>query len=77
MVSMGYYTVTAPCCNCKNIFSFHPNKVPSIRINGIREPICKTCVDRSNVERKEKGMPLITYTSDAYQVVHDENEMNW
>jgi hypothetical protein len=74
---MGYVTVTGICYGCKKPFSFHPNKVPSIRINGVREPICKDCVDRVNPLRKKKGLPPITYCADAYSVGQDENEINW
>ena len=67
---MGVFTFTGICVSCKKGFSFHPNKVPSL--NG--QPICKNCVDRANIIRKEKGLPPIPYESDAYQESFDEEE---
>ena len=70
---MAYVTVTGSCFACKKLFCFHPNKVVSL--NG--EPICKECVDKANPIRKEKGLPPITYASDAYQSGQDEEEIDW
>lgn len=71
---MGYITVTGVCLACGKIFSFHPNKVPSLK----GEPICKSCIDdRINPLRISKGLPPITYTKDAYSVGQDENEISW
>ena len=54
----------------KKLFTFHPNKVPSI--NG--QPICQECVDKPNPIRISKELPPITYAEDAYKTVLDENE---
>lgn len=67
---MGIYTFTGPCFCCGKPFSFHPNKVPSIR----GAPICKDCVDKVNKIRAEKGLSLITYEPDAYKHCFDEEE---
>lgn len=67
---MGTYSFTGICMCCGRLFSFHPNKVPSL--NG--EPICKACVDKANEIRKQKGLPLITYAEDAYKQSLDEEE---
>jgi len=69
---MAYVTFTGICMSCKKLFSFHPNKVPSL--NG--KPICKDCVDKANVIRKQKGLPLIPYAKDAYKQALDEEEDN-
>jgi hypothetical protein len=34
---MGYYLVFAPCVGCGNLFGFNPEKVPSIRVDGVRQ----------------------------------------
>jgi len=73
---MGFVSIIGMCVSCKRMFSFHPNKVPSLTVNGTREPICKTCVDRANVLRKQKGLPPITYSDDAYEGA-DETEIDW
>jgi hypothetical protein len=38
------------------------------------QPICKTCVDKANIIRKDRGLPPIPYASDAYQESFDEEE---
>jgi len=73
---MGYVMVTGYCVCCNKLFSFNPNKVPSIRIDGSREPICKICVDRVNPTRKKHGLDPIVPLPDAYEPA-DENEVNW
>jgi len=74
---MGYISIIGQCYSCGKPFHFHPNLVPSLRINGVREPICKDCVDRANPIRKKKGLPEITYEPDAYETGQDENEIDW
>jgi len=81
-MSEGFYTVTGVCFGCERIFSFHPHKVPSIRIKdgkpdpaGDRQPICKECIDRINPIRKKNGLPEIIYASDAYDAVLEEGEI--
>ncbi|MCK5018122.1 MAG: hypothetical protein KAS32_13780 [Candidatus Peribacteraceae bacterium] len=73
---MAFVSVVGRCIGCGRPFSFHPNKVPSLTVKGIREPVCKACVDRANPIRKEKGLPPITYSEDAYSGA-DESEINW
>jgi hypothetical protein len=48
---MGYAYCTSACFGCGRLFSYNPVRVPSIRVNGNREPICQTCVDRVNPQR--------------------------
>lgn len=31
-------------------------KVPSIRVNGVREPVCRSCVERVNPVREKNGL---------------------
>lgn len=62
----GYMFASAPCIGCGNVFSFNPDLVPSVRINGVREPICQSCVDRVNPQRKAKGLPPIVPAPGAY-----------
>ena len=35
---MAYYLVFALCIGCGNLFGFNPQKVPSIRVDGVRQP---------------------------------------
>ena len=65
---MGYAFVLAPCFVCKQIFTFHPRKVPSYR----DEPICQNCIQRVNAQRKEKGLEQWPILPGAYEPCEEE-----
>jgi len=71
---MGYAFVTSRCFGCNQIISYNPVRVPSIRINGVREPVCRSCVERANPLRIKNGLPPIVIAHDAYEAV-DEQEL--
>lgn len=71
---MGVVYCTGVCFGCKRLFSFNPHRVPSIPINGVREPVCRECVDRVNPQRKANGLPPIVPFPDAYDPI-DESEL--
>jgi len=71
---MGYASVIAPCAGCGRPFYFNPHKVPSIRINGVKEPVCARCMAHVNTVRREAGVPELTVHPDAYGPL-DENEL--
>lgn len=71
---MGYVFATSECCVCKRLFCYNPNLVPSIRINGVREPICEECVNWANPERLKRGLEPITILRGAYEPC-DESEL--
>ena len=73
---MGYVMATSGCAGCGRLFNFHPNKVPSITINGTRQPVCQVCVARVNPMRKKNGLPPIVPLPGAYEAA-DENEIIW
>lgn len=73
---MGYVLVTGSCICCKRVICFSPTKVPSLPINGQREPICRECIVAANVVRKEKGLTEIRILPGAYDA-DDENEVPW
>lgn len=62
----GYMAATGPCWSCKRLFTFDPDKVPSIVVEGVKQPLCRSCVDRANALRKENGNPLIHPLPGAY-----------
>lgn len=64
---MGYMMGIGPCIGCTAIFSFNPNKVPSVEVDGKKEPICSACVKRANPMRIENGLPPIVPAPDAYE----------
>ena len=69
---MGYVVAMAPCFGCSREFPFNPMKVPSIRCNGKREPICQSCVDRINPERIANGLEPIVPLPGAYEACDEE-----
>ena len=71
---MGYAMVLGDCYGCGRPFGFNPVRVPSIRINGVRQPICQNCVARANPMRIENGLPPIEPFPDAYEPC-DEAEL--
>jgi hypothetical protein len=71
---MGYATAIGACLVCKGLFSFNPVRVPSFRVNGVKEPICQACIELANIKRKETGLQPFTYADDAYDAC-DEGEL--
>lgn len=71
---MGYMMAYSMCYGCKRDFFYHPSRVPSVRVNGHREPICQTCVDRANPLRRANGLEPIVPLPGAYEPA-DEHEV--
>jgi len=71
---MGYMMGMAPCIGCRQVFAFNPIRVPSIRVDGQREPICRNCVERVNPQRVKNGLEPIVPHPDAYEAA-DEDEV--
>jgi len=63
---MGFAFCMGGCCICKVTFNFNPDRVPSIRINGEKEPICRACHADINKLRESKGLPTFPLAQDAY-----------
>jgi hypothetical protein len=65
---MSFMLAHGCCCGCGSLFSFNPNRVPSIRVNGVREPVCQSCIERSNRIRAAANppLPLIEILPGAY-----------
>jgi hypothetical protein len=64
---MGYMVCMAPCVGCHQVFSFNPERVPSVRIRGSREPICRECVNIANPVRLKNGLEPIHVLPGAYE----------
>jgi hypothetical protein len=71
---MGYAYATSACFGCGRLFSYNPVRVPSIRHQGDRKPVCETCVERANPERIKNGLDPIVPHPEAYQPC-DESEL--
>jgi hypothetical protein len=68
---MGYAIMFGICIACKGDMHFNPHKVPSLMINGKREPICEACANRWNQLHPEAAKPI---QEGAYRHF-DENEL--
>jgi hypothetical protein len=64
---MAYMIVIGECICCERIFGFNPNWVPSVRIEGVRQPICRDCVAKANLQRSLVGTKPIPVHPDAYE----------
>ena len=64
---MGYMIATGTCINCGRLFQFNPELVPSVRVNGHREPACLACVEAANPQRRANGLEEIRIHPGAYQ----------
>ena len=71
---MAWVSVMGPCIGCRAIFTYSPTRVPSVRVNGEREPICQRCVDRVNPQRIANGLDPIVPLPGAYEA-DDESEL--
>jgi hypothetical protein len=65
---MGYMSLIAECVRCNRVFTCNPDLVPSVRINGVKEPICKDCIEPINKLRAKLGNELIKPLPGAYDV---------
>ena len=64
---MAFMFCTGVCFGCRRPFSFNPDLVPSIPINGVKEPVCADCVARVNPQRLANGLELIHVLPGAYE----------
>jgi hypothetical protein len=72
---MGYAFMTGNCWVCRKLFTFNPVRVPSIRDgSGVRQPICRNCIEMANRVRVIKGMEPFPVPGDAYEAC-DEAEL--
>jgi hypothetical protein len=68
---MGYIHVYGACLVCKVPFFYNPLHVPSLEVEGVREPICASCITQVNDDRRQRGLPPFVIHPDAY-VAEDE-----
>jgi hypothetical protein len=69
---MGYVMAMGPCCVCARVFGYNPHKVPSVRIAGVREPVCKECIYHANILRVARKEPIIEILPGAYEAMDEE-----
>jgi len=63
----GYMFAMSECANCQRLCSYNPDLVPSMRVNGVREPICRHCVEVANPIRIARGLVPIVLLRGAYE----------
>ena len=73
---MGFVSVMGTCVVCRKVIMFNPNKVPSVRVEGKREPICRECIEEANPKRIANGLEPIVIHPDAYESAREE-DVNW
>ena len=66
--------VMGSCVCCQQLFQFNPFLVPSVEVDGIREPLCRVCVELANPRRIANGLAPIVPRPGAYEPV---NESEW
>jgi hypothetical protein len=71
---MSYVLCFGYCAACRKMLGFNPMKVPSIRIAGKREPICKECVDMLNQRLVANDHQPVAILPGAYEAC-DEFEL--
>lgn len=64
---MGYMFVLGECWSCGAHFCFSAERVPSIPIKGVRQPICRNCIDLANQKRAVNGLDPIPVLPGAYE----------
>lgn len=64
---MAWMQVIGNCIGCEILFSFNATHVPSILVDGVREPLCRDCVNRLNIELENRGHQRIWVHPDAYE----------
>jgi len=74
---MGTYFALGRCICCGRHFTFHPERVPSLRVEGKREPVCRACVDKINPVRKAKGLDEIVPLPGAYEPGSEEGDFSF
>jgi len=61
--------VIGGCIACNAIITFNAEHVPSIRVNGVREPLCRACFAKWNeIHRISKGLAPEPLHPQAYEI---------
>jgi hypothetical protein len=64
---MGFLFCLGHCIACEKTLCFNPDHVPSIRVDGSREPLCFNCFTRWNkIHREDKGLEPVQLHPNAY-----------
>ena len=64
---MAYMMIMGPCYCCKALMSYNPNTVPSLPVDGVRQAICRACIEQANPKRIANGLEPVVISPDAYE----------
>jgi len=68
----GWVVVLSPCFGCGRTFGYNPHLVPSVVVQGDRQPVCADCVERVNPRRVANGLEPIRPLPSAYEPLQAE-----
>ena len=68
---MGYAIVTGSCIGCQKLFGYNPHRVPSIRIDGVRQAICRSCAGIVQDNQRRDGLDVTEIHPEAYEPIHE------
>jgi len=64
----GYYWAMGACVACGSTISFNLDYVPSIRVDGVKEPLCRGCFGQWNqIHRISKDLEPVPLHLQAYE----------
>ena len=64
---MGYAYLLCDCVACFKPIMCNPNLVPSLRVKGVKQPICRKCAERWNtIHRTSNGLEPVPIEDGAY-----------
>jgi len=65
---MSFMMVHGHCVSCGAHIAYNPNYVPSIRVEGEKQAVCRACFDRWNdIHRVSKGLEPLPIHPEAYE----------
>jgi hypothetical protein len=64
---MGYMIIFGNCFICQRPFTFNATWVPSITVEGVKQPVCKDCMTLANHRREEQGLEPHYIHPEAYE----------
>lgn len=78
-MSEAWVSVFGECYVCAQPFTFHPNRVPSLRVGpqDTREPVCRSCFDRLNAARLRAGLEAWPEPLPGAYEAAPESEVLW
>ena len=52
---MGFMLLHAFCAGCQMAMTCNAERVPSITVEGTREPVCASCIRKMQARQREAG----------------------